>query len=432
MKKSVILLFLSLHVLNIKVAVAQTFEKKIDSTFQGYLGFCTEISNEYYFIGREKINNQHKLSLFKTNQNGNIIIRNNNLSISSNPIIYSNIFINAEVDYNHNILLSDSNKLIKINTNFEVLWIKSISNVGYIKSIKSNQSGKYVINTSSNNILFLDTSGTIISTNINYEFFLRDFDLLNDTLFTLFSTLSSGSSNLILLRKYDLNGKIIFEKYLNNYVGYYPRLLVVNKLKNTCTIFSELSYHSPTTLSSIILDDSFNVQSNYFLRLHNLWVTKYRYNNNSFLICGDYDSKGNPDCKNLQMDDTLQLKASTLSNSIFQDVYQTDDGYLLSVDELGYIYKRKSTVLTSIETTKINDNLQFYPNPFAEKSTVKFEYADHIIIEVYDSQGKKLFINKYFHSDQIEINDSDLPNAGIYFYKIQADGKYYSGKLIKN
>ena len=53
-------------------------------------------------------------------------------------------------------------------------------------------------------------------------------------------------------------------------------------------------------------------------------------------------------------------------------------------------------------------------------------------MEIYDAQGKLLLMNKYFNADQIEINNSDIPNSGLYYYRIQADGRYYSGKLLKN
>ena len=77
---------------------------------------------------------------------------------------------------------------------------------------------------------------------------------------------------------------------------------------------------------------------------------------------------------------------------------------------------------------------QNYPNPFSEKTTIKFcvAFKTKVRLEVFDSESK--MIKKLLDEEkeagtyEIEFSASGLPE-GIYFYKLQA-GDYLSTKKM--
>ena len=75
------------------------------------------------------------------------------------------------------------------------------------------------------------------------------------------------------------------------------------------------------------------------------------------------------------------------------------------------------------------------PNPFSEKTTFSFslENAGLVELEIYDTNGRLVFSllkNMPEGRNQMEIQRSNFPIKGIYFYKIKTDNQLNSGKLI--
>ncbi|HXS36349.1 MAG TPA: T9SS type A sorting domain-containing protein [Flavipsychrobacter sp.] len=78
------------------------------------------------------------------------------------------------------------------------------------------------------------------------------------------------------------------------------------------------------------------------------------------------------------------------------------------------------------------ENVSFYPNPFSQKATIKFENDDHqkYQLQVYNVLGQKVIDIDNVTSNFITIDRSGL-NAGVYFYKLQNEtGIAGSGKVI--
>ena len=64
-------------------AFGQSFEKRIDSNFNGSIIYCSEINDSYLFLGYQIENNQTKLCCFKTDKSGNVILKNNSILINN-------------------------------------------------------------------------------------------------------------------------------------------------------------------------------------------------------------------------------------------------------------------------------------------------------------------------------------------------------------
>ncbi len=87
-------------------------------------------------------------------------------------------------------------------------------------------------------------------------------------------------------------------------------------------------------------------------------------------------------------------------------------------------------VQTNIENNNSTRDLYVYPNPFTDNLIV-FKSGDNVenaIILIYDINGK--IVHKYFLSEKIIINTTDL-QAGVYFLKVILKDKIIERKLIK-
>ncbi len=423
--KFLFLFLLLLHQIEVK---AQTFEKDIDSNFKGDIAFCTEMQNSYYFIGSWKQNDQIKLHCFKTNKSGNVLIENSKHILTNKQIKF------VKDSFNH-ILVADSNKLIKFNADLNILWTKTITGLGAIQSIKANSSGKCIISTSNNVIFYTDSSGGVLpisySYNLNYD--LVDFDLLKDTLYALFyQRPTSNSNSRIILQKMDAFSNKIADRIFGEFGGYVPHLLVVDKKQNKCLVLTDLADYKRATISMLSFDDNFNYLSKVNQSFPNLWITSYHYNNNSFLIGGDYDGKSSSDVLLVQLDKELQIKFRYDKNhGYYFDNYLTDDGYILSAFYSNFIRKINTNNSTFTESRLKSGSLNFYPNPFNNITTASITFAKNLQIELYDSKGKILLHKEFENSDEIMLSELDMKHSGIYFYQILADDVLYSGKLIK-
>ena len=73
------------------------------------------------------------------------------------------------------------------------------------------------------------------------------------------------------------------------------------------------------------------------------------------------------------------------------------------------------------------DKMNVYPNPFT--NYILLNNAQNANVEIFDSLGKRVFADKDFISNTI---DTSQFSSGLYFVKIQKEGKIETKKLIKN
>ena len=73
------------------------------------------------------------------------------------------------------------------------------------------------------------------------------------------------------------------------------------------------------------------------------------------------------------------------------------------------------------------DKMNVYPNPFT--NYILLSNAQNANVEIFDSLGKRVFADKDFISNTI---DTSQFSSGLYFVKIQKEGKIETKKLIKN
>ncbi|MFM9985991.1 MAG: T9SS type A sorting domain-containing protein, partial [Flavobacteriales bacterium] len=90
-----------------------------------------------------------------------------------------------------------------------------------------------------------------------------------------------------------------------------------------------------------------------------------------------------------------------------------------------------------IENSEFSSNeVQIYPNPFHDRITIQcnLESAGDVALEVYDTFGKRVFIERRFNLPQGKQQIvwkplADLP-CGAYIYKVVMSEKTYTGKLL--
>lgn len=379
----------------------------------------------YYFLGSALENNEQKLYCFKTDINGNVLLKKN-----------THILLSADFSYakegNNHIVIADGNRLLKLDANLELLWMKTYPGIGKIKTIKTSKNGKYIFSTEES-IYPTDTAGTLLPSVINYSYILRDFTMLHDTLYILQNTEANNSTgNKIVLQKRDSFGHLIKEKIVDEFPGLRIQLLVASEEENKCVVFSQVSYQNQTSISALEVDKNFNVFSHTIKAFPNLWVTLYRYQQHSLFIGGDYDAKGvTYDSRLVQMDHQLGIKLDYGSNDgYYNDLYITDDGYILTTYCSSFIKKMKGEKFTSTENVEKHQELTFYPNPFTNYTNVSFQLSKQVEFNVYDAQGKRVFQQSFNYVYQLQLNDGDLPGKGLYFYTIRADKEVYKGKIL--
>ena len=78
---------------------------------------------------------------------------------------------------------------------------------------------------------------------------------------------------------------------------------------------------------------------------------------------------------------------------------------------------------------------QNYPNPFKERTTIKFcaAYKTKVKLEVFNSEDKiiKILVDEEKEAGTYELNwnASNIP-SGVYFYKLQAGSFLQTRKMI--
>jgi len=85
-----------------------------------------------------------------------------------------------------------------------------------------------------------------------------------------------------------------------------------------------------------------------------------------------------------------------------------------------------------IEEIKSNVNVSVYPNPFVNEFEALFEkdYSNTTII-IQTLSGQTVFRRKYQNKNSIRVNLSGY-SGQTYIVNINADGKIFTAKLIKN
>lgn len=418
-KTLISILIFSFTILFISYTKAQNFERIIEPNFKGKLKYCLSIRESYFFIGNFDSLTNKQLLLYKTDSNGNVLIKNTKINILHK--LYSYAYDDSF------ILIADSNRLLKIDTNLNLVWIKNIPFNSYVQRIKSINSRNFLIDIN-NQIVILDTAGNIIRPSINYTDELSDFDLVNDTLFTLSARINNTSNNYeSIITKYSKNNTKILEKKLTTFSNSYPKLLIINK--NSYQLLSSDGKYFGYNLQTIFLNDTFLVTNTYTKSVHNFELTNFKYNNKSLLTYW-YNDKFTINKIN-QLSSTLETQSS-YSNSIYNffDFFTTDKGNILIIDESGFIIKFKGKSVTGIN--ELNKTIEpiFSPNPFIEKTTLKIDKNQDCILYVFDITGN-LIVNKFVEiNEEITIYSNELPSKGVYIYKLDINNKFYTGKIV--
>lgn len=88
----------------------------------------------------------------------------------------------------------------------------------------------------------------------------------------------------------------------------------------------------------------------------------------------------------------------------------------------------------------LNSNIQNYPNPFSENTTIAFNMPEkaYVLLEIYNSNGQliKTLVNKQLEAGNHKIvwnrtdNEGLKTMNGIYFYKMLTSGKSVTEKMI--
>jgi len=169
--------------------------------------------------------------------------------------------------------------------------------------------------------------------------------------------------------------------------------------------------------------------------------SKNLYTQNQLLFNGEYGFSGNSNgwqttmicwfvppasLKNIVEDigDTLMVRFNFVSDSIdnFREGWMIDDINLYSADlGGGAIYK-----------TNVSKEIFIYPLPASNHINFYFvKTSKSIMIEILTLDGKKVFQNKYFNLQEVQVDTRDL-TSGIYISKITLNNKeiFYNEILI--
>lgn len=91
-----------------------------------------------------------------------------------------------------------------------------------------------------------------------------------------------------------------------------------------------------------------------------------------------------------------------------------------------------------INVLNISSDIKLYqnqPNPFADGTMIRFDLpgAEHVALEVMDISGKMVYeLNGTFPrgENQVMINAQDLPDSGVYYYRLSSGNFIETKKLI--
>lgn len=89
-----------------------------------------------------------------------------------------------------------------------------------------------------------------------------------------------------------------------------------------------------------------------------------------------------------------------------------------------------TNTITSIREQKANQTFNLYPNPAKEELNIQTNQKQNALIEIFDAIGNLVLSSKIHNSDGLNLKIDQFAN-GMYFIKINADGKSATKKFIK-
>jgi hypothetical protein len=77
------------------------------------------------------------------------------------------------------------------------------------------------------------------------------------------------------------------------------------------------------------------------------------------------------------------------------------------------------------------------PNPFNNETTFVFnlKQPSAVRLEVFNVSGKRVLetISEMNAGSQtLALQDADVPGKGVFFYRVQANGEVFSGRLVRH
>lgn len=249
---------------------------------------------------------------------------------------------------------------------------------------------------------------------------------------------------------YPINNHSYFDLYIGHFnidpiynSGYYPGdiFIEIKHKFNTDTLldggFISVSWDKGNTFINIINDTIYQTfvsgvspSSSWNSELVNL------YDTTNVLFNGEHGFSGSSNgwittkfcwhyipCKknNKAFLDTMILRFNFISDSINNNMegWMIDNIRLYSVDLGG-----------NIKSLSANNNISISPNPFKEKTEIRFDKNYNLIdIKIYNLQGILIDELKTYNQDKVIYSNNHLP-AGMYFCKINIDNKISQTKKL--
>ncbi len=123
--------------------------------------------------------------------------------------------------------------------------------------------------------------------------------------------------------------------------------------------------------------------------------------------------------------DTLDVATSNDTISLFPGEYRLYSSAKLDLPDI-------PTSLFKINSTN-DSRVVAYPNPFSDTFIIEFDHAlisKNTVVYLYDIQGQLKVEKHVSYQNTIELNTEGL-KSGFYFYKLNLDNDFYTGKVVK-
>jgi xylan 1,4-beta-xylosidase len=146
-----------------------------------------------------------------------------------------------------------------------------------------------------------------------------------------------------------------------------------------------------------------------------------------------YKSNRENNSKIFNLTDTTEAGSGSYSTQFAKPPYSVSRG---GISNLGPFVVGIFGFPTSAELIQNNNELSLYPNPFDKflYLEIPVENPGKLTIKVYDTKGRICMVEKrqlqYSGVQQLEINTAKL-SKGIYLYRVELEGKNYTGKIVK-
>lgn len=121
----------------------------------------------------------------------------------------------------------------------------------------------------------------------------------------------------------------------------------------------------------------------------------------------------------------------TNSNSFIYALYFTDSGSVVAVGDSGLVLTN-TNVWTDVHEIKNNFVSTIFPNPFSESAAIRLgniSYKTNIKLTIFNTAGSILREQMFASTEKMIFSKENLL-AGIYFYKLDVDGNYFTGKMM--